>query len=56
LRLRHDGNIIDLSTSIGLSGSYGDHHAEISELIYQADKALYLVKKSGGDKSVIFEK
>lgn len=55
LNLRHDGNIINLSTSVGLSGAYGGNHEDVAELVSQADKALYLAKKSGRDKSVEFE-
>ena len=56
LNLRHDGNIINLSTSVGLSGAYGGNHEDVAELVSQADKALYLAKKSGRDKSVEFER
>lgn len=55
LELQHNGNIINLSTSIGLSGVYGGNHEEVTEIVSQADKALYLAKKSGRDKFVAFE-
>lgn len=55
LELQHNGNIINLTTSIGLSGVYGGSHEEVTELVSQADKALYLAKKSGRDKFVTFE-
>lgn len=55
LELQYNGNSIKVSTSIGISGVYGGNHEDFAELISQADKALYLAKKSGRDKSVAFD-
>lgn len=55
LNLLHIGNSINLSVSIGISEAYRGEHGEVAELVSQADKALYLAKKSGRDKSVAFE-
>lgn len=55
LKLQHNGHNINLSTSIGLSGVSTGNHEEIADLLSQADKALYLAKKLGRDKSVPFE-
>lgn len=55
LNLIYNENNIKVSISIGLSGAYEDNQREVSEIVSQADKALYAAKELGRDRSVTFE-